>query len=84
MYAQQLVDEWAAQSTPASLPAPIQDALSSGALVRRLRLVSAFLHEDDEESVLVTEDELRCALLKGKASSPGEDGITYAVLPSSW
>ena len=80
VFAQQLVDEWSAQSNPASLPVPVQDALSSGALVRRLHLVSALLQQDDEESVQVTEDELRRALFRGRASSPGDDGITYAVL----
>ena len=80
VFAQQLVDEWSAQSTPASLPAPVQDALSSRALVRQLHLVRVLLQEDDEDTVLITEDELHRALLKGKASSPGDDGITYSVL----
>ena len=38
------------------------------------------LQEDDEDSVPITEDELRRSLFRGKASSPGDDGITYAVL----
>ena len=80
VFAQQLVDEWSEQSTPASLPAPVQDALSSGALARQLRLVRALLQDDDEDSVMITEDELRRALLRGKASSPGDDGITYNIL----
>ena len=80
VFAQQLVEEWSSQSDPASLPAPVQDALSSGALLRRLHLVGALLQQDDEDSVPITEDELRRALFRGKASAPGDDGITYSVL----
>ena len=80
VYARQLVDEWSQQSTPASLPVHVQDALSSGAPIRRLRLISAMLQQDDDEAALITDGELRRALSRGKASSPGDDGVTYAVL----
>lgn len=76
VFTQQLVDSCSEESTPASA----QDALFSGALVRRLHLVSALLQEDDEEGVLNTEDELRHALPRGRASSPRDDRINYYVL----
>ncbi|MPC54158.1 Retrovirus-related Pol polyprotein from type-2 retrotransposable element R2DM [Portunus trituberculatus] len=41
--------------------------------------MSALLQEDDDDAELITEEELRRALSQGKASSPGDDGITCAV-----
>ncbi|KAK3884719.1 hypothetical protein Pcinc_011037 [Petrolisthes cinctipes] len=79
-YAKQLVDAWSEQSTPACLPIHIQDALASRAAVHRLRLMSALLQDDDDDAEEITEEELRRALSRGRASSPGDDGITYAVL----
>ena len=79
-YAQQLVDAWSQQSSMANLPLHIQDALSSRALIRQLHLLSALLQDDDDDAEPITEEELRRALSRGKASSPGDDGITYAVL----
>ncbi|KAK3893344.1 hypothetical protein Pcinc_002898 [Petrolisthes cinctipes] len=79
-YAQQLVDAWSEQSTSASLPIHIQDALTSRAAVHRLRLMSALLQDDDDDAEEITEEELRRALSRGRASFPGDDGITYAVL----
>ncbi|KAK3889118.1 hypothetical protein Pcinc_006860 [Petrolisthes cinctipes] len=58
-YAQQLVDAWAEQSTPASLPIHIQDALASRAAVHRLRLMSALLQDDDDDAEEITEEELQ-------------------------
>ena len=45
-YDQQLVNTWSEQSTPASLPIHIQDALCSRAPVRRLGLVLTLLQDD--------------------------------------
>ncbi|MPC18494.1 hypothetical protein E2C01_011379 [Portunus trituberculatus] len=43
--------------------------------------MSALLQRDDDEDTPITKEELRRApLTRGKASSPGDDGITYAVL----
>ena len=78
-YAQDLINEWSAQSRTGNLPAHIQDALSTQKNHRALRLTSALL-TTDEDDVAITEDELRRALARGKATAPGDDGITYAVL----
>ena len=79
-YAESLIDNWSEQSHPHNLPAPVQDALSSKAHLRTLRLTGALLQTDEEDNVPITQDELRRALLKGKATSPGEDDMTYNVL----
>ena len=79
-YAQDLIDEWSTQSQTANLPAHILDALSAQANSRGLRLTAALLSSDDEDDEVITEGELRRALARGKASAPGDDGITYAVL----
>lgn len=79
-YAQDLITEWSAQSRASNLPAHIQDALSTQKNYRALRLTAALLSTDEEDDVAITEDELRRALARGKATSPGDDGITYAVL----
>lgn len=79
-YAQDLITEWSAQSRASSLPAHIQDALSTRKHYRSLHLQAALLSPDEEDAVAVTEDELRRALDRGRATSPGDDGITYAVL----
>ncbi|XP_076036221.1 uncharacterized protein LOC143022108 isoform X1 [Oratosquilla oratoria] len=78
-FAQDLVDAWSAQARTSNLPPYIHDALSTHKNYRALRLASALLktEEEDEE---ITEQELRRALAKGKATAPGDDGITYAVL----
>ena len=80
VYAQQLIDTWSVQSNPASLPPHIQEALSSRAPHRQLRLMAALLQSDDDDDVPLTDAELCRALSRGKASSPGDDGITYTVL----
>lgn len=79
-YAQSLIDTWSAQSRLDNLPVPVQDALSSQADLRSLRLVDALLQVDEEDDEPITPHELLRALAKGKASAPGEDGITYPVL----
>ncbi|MPC33903.1 hypothetical protein E2C01_027271 [Portunus trituberculatus] len=40
----------------------------------------ALVQPDDDNGVPITKGELLRALSKGKASSPGDDGVTYAVL----
>ncbi|MPC87834.1 RNA-directed DNA polymerase from mobile element jockey [Portunus trituberculatus] len=79
-FAQELFDAWAIQSTVDSLPVHIQEALSAQAGRRTLRLMAALLEVDNEDGVPITPEELRRALARGKATSPGDDGITYSVL----
>ena len=74
--AQQLIDDWAAQSRVRSLPQTVQVALSLQASHRSLRLMGALLEENDEDTTPITDDELRRALARGKATAPGEDGVT--------
>ncbi|XP_076057288.1 uncharacterized protein LOC143034828 [Oratosquilla oratoria] len=78
-FAQDLVDAWSAQARTSNLPPYIHDALSTHKNYRALRLASALLKTDEEDEE-ITEQELRRALAKGKATAPGDDGITYAVL----
>ncbi|KAG0713426.1 Retrovirus-related Pol polyprotein from type-2 retrotransposable element R2DM [Chionoecetes opilio] len=42
--------------------------------------MAALLRTDEDDAVLITEDELRRALTRCKASAPGDDGLTYPVL----
>lgn len=42
--------------------------------------MATLLQTDEEGAIFITENELRHALLKGEATSPGGDGITYPVL----
>ena len=79
-YAQDLVNEWSTQSRTANLPQHVREALSTQSNYRALRLTAALLGSDEEDDVAVTEAELRRALSRGKASAPGSDGVTYAVL----
>ena len=58
-YAQSLIDTWSTQSRLSNLPAPVQDALSSQAELRSLRLVDALLRADEEDDVLS-----RCVIVK--------------------
>ena len=79
-YAQGLIDDWARQSQVDSLPDQVQAALSARAGHRALRLIGALLEEDIEDATPITEGELVRALARGKATAPGDDGITYSVL----
>ncbi|XP_076044779.1 uncharacterized protein LOC143027381 [Oratosquilla oratoria] len=79
-YAQTLIDTWSTQSSLDNLPTPVQEALSSQANLRTLRLVDALLQSDKEDDVPITPQELQRALTRGTATAPGEDGITYSVL----
>ncbi|XP_064120218.1 uncharacterized protein LOC135224825 [Macrobrachium nipponense] len=45
-----------------------------------LRLMAALLESDKEDKELITEDELRRAVMGKKNSAPGDDGLTYQVL----
>lgn len=63
-----------------NLPITVQHALSSQAHFRSLRLVGGLLQTDEEDDVPITEGELLRALIRGRESAPGENGITYSVL----
>ncbi|KAK3878767.1 hypothetical protein Pcinc_016578 [Petrolisthes cinctipes] len=64
-YAKQLVDAWSGQSTAASLPIHIQDALACFTAVHRLCLMSPLLQDDADDAEEITEEELRRALSLG-------------------
>ncbi|MPC58629.1 Retrovirus-related Pol polyprotein from type-1 retrotransposable element R2 [Portunus trituberculatus] len=42
--------------------------------------MAALLEDEEEDAIPITEEELRCPLARGKATAPGDDGITYSVL----
>ena len=42
--------------------------------------MAALLRADEDDDMLITEDELRRALTRCKATTPGDDGVTYQVL----
>jgi len=77
-YAQDLVEAWSQQASVQSLPSYVQEVLSSQKIRRALRLSAALLKKDEEEDIPITKDELRHALVRSKATAPGDDGITYA------
>lgn len=79
-YAQDLINTWSAQSRVCNLPAHIQDALTSQKHFRALRLAAPLLSKDEDDDIAITEDELRRALNRDKATTPGDDGITYSAL----
>ena len=79
-YAQDLINTWSAQSQICNLPVNIQETLSSQRTVRKLRLMGALLHADEEDDIPLTADELRRALARTNTTAPGDDGITYQVL----
>jgi len=79
-YAQDLINTWSEQARACNLPTHVQEALSTNRNVRTLRLMAALLREDEDDDVPITEDELRRALARSKATAPGDDGVTYQVL----
>ncbi|KAK7024325.1 hypothetical protein SK128_024456, partial [Halocaridina rubra] len=78
-YAQDLPDTWSDQYSVSNLPAHVQEALSSQKMHHTL-LLSVSLLGLDVEDVPITKGELHHALASGKATAPGDDGITYSVL----
>lgn len=79
-YAQDLVKAWSQQASVQSLPSYVQEVLSSQKIRRALRLSAALLKKDEEEDIPITKDELCYALVRRKATAPGDDGITYSAL----
>ncbi|KAG7164024.1 putative RNA-directed DNA polymerase from mobile element jockey-like 53, partial [Homarus americanus] len=62
------------------LPEHIQESFSTQSNLRALRLMAALLKVDGEDTVEITKEELQRALIQGRATAPGDDGVTYLVL----
>ncbi len=54
--------------------------LSTHANHRALRVTAALLSPDEEGDIAIIENGIRRALPRDRASAPGDDGISYAVL----
>jgi len=78
--ADMLLSQWAGASKLSSLPTNIQDHLSQSKIARKFAIEIGCSDTDPSDFAEITEWELNNALIKGKASAPGEDGITYSVL----
>jgi len=63
-----------------SLPTNIQNHLNQSKVARKFAIEIGCSDSDISDSAEISEWELNNALSKGKASAPGEDGITYSVL----
>ena len=79
-YAQDLINTWSEQAHTRNLPSHIKEALSTHRNAHTLRLMTALLRADEDDNLFITEDELRRALARGKATTHGNDGVTYQVL----
>ena len=77
--ANELMDAWAHAASCASLPQDIIEALRGWEGTRRDFILSA-LNTGDVTDVAISRDELLRAVKVGKATAPGEDGITYDIL----
>ncbi|KAG7178277.1 hypothetical protein Hamer_G023627, partial [Homarus americanus] len=66
-YAQGIVEIWSDQSQARNLPEHIQEAFSSQSNLRTLRLLAALLKVDEKDTVEITEEELRRALIRDKS-----------------
>lgn len=78
--ANELINNWATTDSFASLPPGMQAKLNSEHEPRD-RLINFMMNkEHDDCNILFTEFELNIALTKGRATSPGEDGITYDII----
>ena len=79
-YATYLANKWSTQSQLTFLPAPTRARLLAASTNRLARIAEARttpLFLDDHP---ITDEELRLALLQGRATAPGDDGITYSTL----
>ena len=68
------------QAHTRNLPPHIQEVLSTHRNAGTFPLMTALLRVDEDDNLLITEDKLRRALARGKATGPGDDGVTYQVL----
>lgn len=78
--ANMLLEQWAENSQLNSLPQGIKDHLDKSKIDRKFNIAVTCAAIDPSDFAEITEWELRNALVKGKATAPGEDGITYSVL----
>lgn len=78
--ANMLLEQWAGNSQLSSLPQGIKDQLDKSKIDRNFNIAVACAAIDPSDFAEITEWELSNARLKGKATAPGEDGITYSVL----
>ena len=78
--AAELLQTWSSQSKVSSLPVEIQTHLQNTDINRRFNIEIACSEIGATDRLPITSEELRIALVKGKATSPGDDGITYSVL----
>ena len=79
-YANSLIRKWSDQSQTSFLPNHTQARLLSARTSRLGRISEARATPSPCDDYLITEEELRLALTRGKATAPGDDGITYATL----
>lgn len=79
-FAEELAHQWSQQSQLTALPADIQTYLSDTHMDRQFRIEIACSEIGITDNTPITPEELRVALLQGKATSPGDDGIPYSVL----
>nr|XP_027219801.1 uncharacterized protein LOC113812168 [Penaeus vannamei] len=78
--ADMLLIQWAGASKLSSLPTNIQNHLNQSKVAWKFAIDIGSSDSDISDSAEISEWELNNALSKGKASAPGEDGITYSVL----
>lgn len=79
-YANEFVQQWSSQSHPSSLPADVRQYLSATHIDRQFTIEIAASEIGITDDIPISEDELRSALSQGRATCPGDDGITYSVL----
>ena len=73
-YATDLVHKWSSQSQPSTT------SYLTGVDRDRLIRITRARHTSSETDAAITNEELRVALLQGKATAPGDEGITYDTL----
>ena len=78
--ANRLVNQWSTASSHKNLPANVRRELGKERINRNFRLEIGCSEKDVCDEYPITSYELGNVLLKGKATSPGEDGVTYSTL----
>ena len=75
----ELMKKWSTASSFNGLPNNVQACLRNRRF-KRHRLVRMQTSLSDESCIPFTNDELFCAIKKGKSTAPGEDGLTYEII----
>ena len=78
--AKELLNQFAASSSFASLPLNIQTELRNTSFDRHMNIEIACAKKNEFDDAMITQWELDMALAHGKSTAPGEDGITYQVI----